>query len=77
MVLFLVFLEQSKTNVITRIDKETFAHKISEQILLPTDRSLTDKYAQMLHNTVENVPAYVLSCNMSTAAVDTVIEKVF
>ena len=72
-----VFLEQAKTNAITPIDKETFTHKISEQILLPTDRSMTDKYARMLHNTVEHVPAYVLSCNMSTAAVDTVVKELF
>ena len=72
-----MFLEQAKTNAITPIDKETFTHKISEQILLPTDRSMTDKYARMLHNTVEHVPAYVLSCNMSTAAVDTVVRELY
>lgn len=72
-----VFLEQSKTNAISPIDKQEFARKISEQILLPTDWNMTDKYAQMLHHTVEHVPAYVLRCNMSLGAVDTVIGELY
>lgn len=72
-----VFLEQAVTNTITPIDKQVFARKIGEQILLPTDWNMTDKYAQLLHHTVENVPAYVLGCNMSLSAVDTVIGELY
>lgn len=72
-----VFLEQAKTNAITPIDKQAFTHKISEQILPPANRDTADKFVQLLHHTVEHVPAYVLQCNMSTTAVDTVIKELY
>ena len=72
-----VFLEQAKTNAIRTIDKETFTHMISEQILPPANRDMADRFAALLHHTVEHVPAYVLSCNMSTGAVDTVVKEIF
>lgn len=72
-----VFLEQAKTNAITPIDKETFTHKISEQILPPANHEMADRFAELLHHTVKNVPAYVLSCNMSTTAVDTVVKELY
>ncbi|MBQ7379366.1 MAG: hypothetical protein IJW70_06750 [Clostridia bacterium] len=72
-----VFLEQAKINAINPIDKQTFTHKISEQILPPANRDTADKFVELLHHTVEHVPAYVLSCNMSTAAVDTVIGELY
>ena len=72
-----VFLEQAKTNAIRTSDKESFTHRISEQILPPAKPEMADQFAALLHHTVENVPAYVLSCNMSTDAVDTVINEIF
>ena len=72
-----VFLEQAKTNAICTIDKESFTHRISEQILPPAKPEMADQFAALLHHTVEHVPAYVLSCNMSTSAVDTVVSEIF
>ena len=72
-----VFLEQAKTNEIAAIGKEEFTHRISEQILPPAKPEMTDRFAALLHHTVEHVPAYVLECNMSTTAVDTVVGKVY
>ena len=73
----IVFLEQSKTNEMVAIDKQTFTHRISEQILPPANRDTADKFVELLHHTVEHIPAYVLRCNMQTAAVDTVITKLY
>ncbi len=72
-----VFLEQAKTNEISAIGKEEFTHRISEQILPPANHDMADTFAALLHHTVEHVPAYVLRCNVSTAAVDTVIKEIF
>ena len=72
-----VFLEQAKTNAIRTIDKESFTHRISEQILPPAKPEMADRFAALLHHTVEHVPAYVLSCNMSRGAVDTVVNEIF
>ena len=72
-----VFLEQAKTNAIRAIDKETFTHMISEQILPPAKPEMADQFAALLHHTIAHVPAYVLSCNMSTTAVDTVVKELF
>ena len=72
-----VFLEQSKANAIMPIDKQTFTHRISEQILPPANREMTDRFAHILHQTVEHVPAYVLQCNMNLSAVDTVTGELY
>lgn len=73
----MVFLEQSKANAIMPIDKQTFTHRISEQILPPANREMTDRFAHILHQTVEHVPAYVLQCNMNLSAVDTVTGELY
>ena len=70
-------MEQSKTNAIATIDKQEFTHRISEQILPPANRDTADQFVELLHHTVEHVPAYVLKCNMSTTAVDTVIKELY
>ncbi len=72
-----VFLEQAKTNEITPVDKEEFTHRISEQILPPANRDTADKFVELLHHTVEHVPAYVLKCNVSSGAVDAVTKALF
>jgi hypothetical protein len=70
-------LEQAKTNEIKAIDKEEFTHRVSEQILPPANRDTADKFVELLHHTVEHVPAYVLKCNMNTTAVDTVVRELY
>lgn len=72
-----VFLLQSKTNEIHPIDKQTFTRMIGEQILPPANRDMADKFVELLHGTVEHVPAYVLACNMQTSAVDTVVKALY
>ncbi len=72
-----VFLEQAKTNDISAIDKHEFTHRLGEQILPPANRDMADQFASLLHHTVEHVPAYVLKCNMSTNAVDTVVRELY
>jgi hypothetical protein len=72
-----VFLEQAKANEITTVGKEEFTHRISEQILPPANRDTADQFVELLHHTVEHVPAYVLKCNMSTTAVDTVVRELY
>ena len=72
-----VFLEQAKANAITTVGKEEFTHRISEQILPPANRDTADQCVELLHHTVEHVPAYLLKCNMSTTAVDTVVRELY
>ena len=72
-----VFLAQSKTNAIKKLDQEAFTHMISEQILPPANRDTADKFVELLHHTVAHIPAYLLECNMTTAAVDTVVKQIF
>ena len=35
------------------------------------------QFVELLHHTVEHVPAYLLKCNMSTTAVDTVVRELY
>ena len=67
----LCFLEQAKVNEIKRLKKSEVSQRIFTQVLLSDDEDSVVSTLEMLDKMVENVPAYLLKCDISEEAVET------
>lgn len=65
----LCFLEQSKTNEITKLTPSEAASRIFVQILLPEEEENAAKTLELTDRLVSLVPCYLLKCDISQEAV--------
>ena len=65
----LCFLEQAKVNEIVRLSPGEAANRIFAQILFPQDAENAAKTLELTDRLVQEVPAYVLKCDISEEAV--------
>lgn len=65
----LCFLEQAKENSITRLSTLEAASRVFPQILLPEDEENAAKTLELTDQLINQVPAYLLKCDISEEAV--------
>ena len=70
----LCFLEQSKTNAITKLTPTEAASRIFVQILLPEEEENAAKTLELTDKLVSKVPSYLLKCDISEEAVQIAFE---
>lgn len=66
----LCFLKRGESNVISRIDKSDVLEYIFNQVLLPQNETLMIYLLEMVDRLINEVPCYVLECNISEEAVE-------
>ncbi len=71
----LVFLEQAKTNEITKLSISQSSMRLFQQVLFPTDEENATKSLELFDKLVQRVPAYLLKCDISETAVKTSFEQ--
>jgi hypothetical protein len=67
----LCFLEQAKVNEIRPLKKSEVSQRVFTQVLLSSEEESVVATLEMLDKMVENVPAYLLKCDISEEAVKT------
>ncbi len=65
----LCFLEQAKTNGITKLTPAEAASRIFVQVLLPEEEENAAKTLELIDRLVSEVPTYLLKCDISEEAV--------
>lgn len=65
----LCFLEQAKENSIEKLTKNQAIPYIFSQVFLPDDEDAVAKSLELIDKLVDNVPMYILKCNISEEAV--------
>ena len=65
----LCFLQQAKENSIRRLTPTETAAKLFLQILLPTEAVAAEKTLELADKLIQNVPAWLLCCDISDEAV--------
>lgn len=63
------FLKRSETNKIRRLEKEEILDYIFEQVIFFIPKEKAEKLLTMLDFIIENIPCYLLECNISDEAV--------
>ena len=71
----LVFLEQAKTNEITKLSVAEASMRLFQQVLFPTEEESAAKSLELFDELVRKVPAYLLKCDISEEAVKTSFEQ--
>lgn len=66
----LCFLEQAKVNEIRRLSPAEAATRLFLQILLPSEEEAAGKTLELADKLITNVPAWLLSCDISEQAVE-------
>ncbi|MBQ8741472.1 MAG: hypothetical protein IJY79_08005 [Clostridia bacterium] len=61
-------LKQGKTNNITRLDKKDAVNHLMRQVYLPHDPVSLSKTLALLGLMIENIPVYILQCDISEDA---------
>lgn len=62
------FIEQSKENKIVKLSNDELVTKIFNQLLIPEEPQRAIKFLGMIDKFVNNIPAYVLYCDISKEA---------
>ncbi len=70
-----VFLYQSSTNVIKKLDKKEAFLKLMTQVIAPLDESCFPKWNMMVDSILE-LPCYLLGCRIDKEAVDLVKKEI-
>lgn len=70
----LCFLEQAKENSISRLSPSETVKRLMMQILLPSDEEKATATLELADELIQNVPAYLLRCDISETAVKTSFE---
>ena len=74
----IVFIERGQQNSIRRLDTLDSYFNLSSQIARPYyDAGVGEKMIEFAERLLATVPIYGLSCNISTEAVDTVVNEIF
>ncbi len=74
----IVFLERGETNSIRRLGTVESMLHLTDQISRPYyDAALGEKSLDCIERLMQTVPIYMLRCNISQEAVDTVFEEIF
>ena len=74
----IVFIERAETNAIRRLDVVDSMFYLSTQICRPYyDEQLGIRMLDFTERVLNNVPVYLLSCNISRQAVETVYNELF
>lgn len=73
----IVFLEQSKNNEISLLDKNLIVPLIIKNILRPEKEVFWDSILKIINNIANTIPIYKLKANISYEAVDVVYKKLF
>ena len=73
----IIFLEQSKTNEISMLDKNLIVRLIIKNILRPEKEEFWDSILSIINFIANNIPIYKLKANISYDAVRTVYNKLF
>jgi hypothetical protein len=71
----LCFLEQAKENSIRRLSPAEVASKLFLQILMPSEESAAAKTLELADRLISAVPAWLLKCDISEAAVQCSFEE--
>ncbi len=69
------FLKQGKENKIRKLNKDEVVNQIFKQILMPKNIDQTDKTFSILNLIIDDIPFYLLECNISLDAVKVAYEK--
>lgn len=64
-------ITQSKTNSIVKLEKSEAVKHLMQQVYLPQDALALSKTLSLLSVLIENVPVYILGCNISKQAFET------
>ncbi len=62
------FVERATENSIHRISPKEAVSRIFHQVLTPSDLATLDAFLPLLDRTLNQIPCYVLGCNISTEA---------
>lgn len=74
----IVFIERGQENSIRRLDTLDSYFNLSSQIARPYyDAGVGEKMIEFAEHLLATVPIYGLACNISTEAVDTVVNEIF
>ena len=73
----MVFIERAESCSITEISPMDAVIRMIREIPVTVFKGQTDLMIDMFNKLFSNVPAYLLKCNISKDAVDTVINKLF
>lgn len=68
------FIKRSEVNKITQIDPHNILPQILNQIYLPKNETSAEKTLEIADYLIENLPFYLLECDMSEVAVKTAFE---
>lgn len=71
----LCFLEQAKENSIRRLSPAEAASRLFLQILMPTEENAATKTLELADRLINAVPAWLLKCDISEAAVQCSFEE--
>lgn len=71
----LCFLEQAKENSIAKMPTNETSSRVFQQVLLPQDEENVVATLDLLDKLVENIPAYLLKCDISEEAVKLSFEQ--
>ncbi len=66
----IAFLEQSDLNKITRVSSFDIIDKAFMQFYIPKNRETAEKTIKIINQILENVPLYILKCNMDIEAAE-------
>lgn len=64
-------LKQGKTNNIVRLDKSSAVNHLMRQVYMPSDSVALSKTLALLGKIIENIPVYILECDISEDAFKT------
>ncbi len=66
----IAFLEQSDSNKITRVSSFDIIDKAFMQFYIPKNKETAEKTIRIINQILENVPLYILECNMDIEAAE-------
>ncbi|MBR5473029.1 MAG: hypothetical protein IKU82_03475 [Clostridia bacterium] len=69
-------IKQGKVNKISRLEKGDAVNHLMRQVYLPQDPTALSKTLSLLGKLIENIPVYVLECDISTQAFETSFNEI-
>ena len=69
-------IKQGKINKISRLEKGDAVNHLMRQVYMPQNSDALSKTLALLGKVIENVPVYVLECDISKQAFDTCYNKI-